>query len=155
MTPTAAEEALDRHALVMAVWLPAGLVAATLFHYGLGQGGAAFILASFAVILAAFIGHVIVNVVLGTAFTRRELALGLVLYAAALLSFGMATLVSSGFATRAFLPGSAGFLLLFAAVVFHMVTIAGARGAFDAFDVVRSFRAPRRQSAPAAEKGSE
>ena len=135
-------QALDRHALVMAVWLPAGLVAAALFHYGLGRGGPAFMLAGFGAILAAFAGHVIVNVLHGTNFTARELALGLVLYAAALVAFGVATLLRPGFAARAFVPMSAGLILIFASVVFTMVTRSGVRGAFESFDVIRTFRTP-------------
>jgi hypothetical protein len=141
------DQALDRHALVMAVWLAGGLVAATLFHYGLGAASPAFLLAAFGMVLAAFAGHVIVNVVYGTAFTPRELALGLVLYAAALVGFVLATLVSPDFTTLAFWPGSGGFLAIFAAVIFYMVTTTGVRGAFEAFDVVRSFRAPPRRTA--------
>lgn len=137
-TPT---EVLDRHALVMTIWLTAGLIAATLFHYGIGGGGALFILAAFAVVIAGFAGHVIVNVVLGGGFTMRELALGLVLYAAALVAFAGAALVSHDFAAHAFLPTSIGLIAIFAAFVFYLVVHSGVRRAFDAFDTVRSFRA--------------
>lgn len=155
MQLTTAEQALDRHALVMTVWLTAGLVAATLFHYGLVAGGAAFLLAAFGVILAAFAGHMIVNVVTSTQFSPRELALGLVLYVVALVGFGIATLVQPGFRTVAFLPVSAGFVGLFAVVVFYMVTSAGVRGAFESFDVIRTFRAPSRQASPRAGERSK
>ena len=151
MAPITAEQALNRHALVMTVWLSAGLVAATVFHYGLGPGGVPFLLAAFGVVLCGFVGHIVVNVVSGVAFTSRELALGLVLYAVALVAFVFATLVVPGFGSRAFLPGSAGFVLVFVVVVFYLVTTAGVRGAFDAFDVVRSFKASpdRAPTAPA------
>ena len=145
MQVTTAEQTLDRHALVTPLWLTAGLVAATLFHYGLGQERAAFLLAAFGVILIAFAGHVIVNGLTGLSFSRRELALGLVLYVVALVGFGIATLVQPGFGAVAFLPVSLGFLGVFAAVVFSMVTQAGVRGAFESFDVIRTFRpVPRR-----------
>ena len=64
--PTRELDALDRHALVMTIWLPFVMVAATAFHYGFGAGGWPFIAAGFAVLIAAFVGHVIVNVSLGT-----------------------------------------------------------------------------------------
>ena len=136
-----AMQTLDRHALVVSIWGTAALIAATLFHYGLGKGGFIFILLAFAVVIAAFISHVIVSVALGADFTGRELALGLVLYAAALVAFGAAVIVSPAFATRAFLPGSAGFLAVFAAFVFYIIVHSGVRRAFDAFDVIRSFNA--------------
>lgn len=155
MAPTTTEQALDRHALVMTIWLTAGLIAATLFHYGLGEGGAMFLLGAFGIILAAFVGHIVVNVVFGTAFSPRELALGLVLYAAALIAFGLATLAQPEFRARAFAPVSAGFVLIFFGVAFYTVTTASMRGAFEAFDVIRSFRAPSRLSALRPGKGSE
>jgi hypothetical protein len=140
MDPLTKPQALDRHALVMAMWLAFGLVALTLFDHGFGSGGAPFILAAFGAILAAFIGHVVVNVVYRTTFTPRELALGLVLYAAGLVAFGLATLFAPGFAARNFVPLSLGFVAVSVSVVFYMVTHFGARRVFDAFDVIRDFR---------------
>jgi hypothetical protein len=140
MNPTALQ-ALDRHALVVTIWGTAALIAVTLFHYGLGNGGFIFILAAFAVVIAAFVGHVIVSLALGNDFTAPELALGLVLYAAALIAFGAAVIVSPAFAARAFLPGSAGFLLVFAAFVFYLIVHSGVLRAFSAFDAIRSFSA--------------
>ncbi|WP_137389431.1 hypothetical protein [Rhodoligotrophos defluvii] len=138
MTPT---ERLDRHALVMAIWLAFGLVAAALFDYGLGSGGSWAIIAAFAVVVAAFIGHIIVNAVFRTSFTPKEVVLGLVIYGVGVLAFGMAALFSPGFGARAFLPISVGFVAVFAAVVFYMITHFGVRRAFEAFDVIREFRA--------------
>ena len=144
-------ETLDRHALVLTIWLTAGLIAATLFHFGAGAGGSAFIFAAFAIVAAAFVGHVIVNVVLGRDFGARELALGLVFYAVALLAFGVATLLSPDFAARAFWATSLGFVGLSAIFVVYLVTKSGARSAFESFDVIRSFRAGR---APRRETGA-
>ena len=136
-------ERLDRHALVMAIWLPAGFVAAAFLHLGLDGGPIAALVCAFASVLAAFAGHVIVNVVTRTAFTARELGLGLVLYLAALLAFGLTALLDPAlWAGRHWIAGS-GFVVLAAAVAFHLVTARGVRGAFEEFDVIRSFRAAR------------
>ena len=135
-------QALDRHALVMTVWLSCGLMAITLFHYGTGTGGALFILAGFAMILLGFIGHIIVNAALGSHFTVREKVLGLALYGASAVAFGLATLLSPDFRANAFVPTSAGFLLIFASIVFYMIVQFGLRRSFDGFDVIRSFRPP-------------
>ena len=72
MAPATTTEALDRHVLVMTIWLTTALIAATLFHYGVGEGGPLFILAAFAAIIAAFAVHVIINIVVGGDFTTRE-----------------------------------------------------------------------------------
>jgi hypothetical protein len=155
MTPVMTTEALDRHVLVLTIWLTAGLIAVTLFHYGVGDGGPLFILAAFGTVIAAFAAHVIVNIVVGGGFTTRELALGLVLYATALIALLAAVLTSHDFAAKAFLPTSAGFVAIFAAVVFYMVVHSGVRRAFDAFDTIRSFRArqPTMQDEPGSSRG--
>jgi hypothetical protein len=97
-------------------------------------------------VAAAFVGHVIVNVVFDRDFSARELALGLVVFAVALVGFGLATLVSGDFAARAFLARSLGFFGLTAVFVFYLVSKSGVRPAFGSFDVIRSFRA--RAAAP-------
>jgi len=146
-------QSLDRHALVMTIWLSFGLVGVALFDYGLGAGGTPFILAAFGAVLAAFVGHVIVNAVHGTTFTPRELALGLVLYAVSLVAFGLAILLSPGFAANHFVPISLGLMAVFASVVFYMITHFGARRAFDAFDVIRDFT-PRRHDPDRPREGN-
>jgi hypothetical protein len=133
-------DALDRHALVMAVWLPLVLVAAAAFHYGFGTGGWPFIAAGFGVLIAAFAGHVIINVMLGTLFTPREVALGLIVYCAGLSAFGLATLASPGLRAASALPVSLGFLGTATVVIATMVIWLGLRGAFDSFDVIRRFK---------------
>ena len=133
-------DALDRHALVIAVWLPLLLVAAAVFHYGFGDGGWPFITAGFAVLIAAFAGHVIVNVALGTQFTPKEVALGLVVYCTGLLAAGFATLVSAVFRSHYAMPVSLGFLDTATVVILTMILWLGLRGAFDSFDVIRRFK---------------
>lgn len=141
MNTADAAQALDRHVLAMTIWLVAGLVAATLFHFGLGHASWVAILGAFLVVVAAFCGHVVLNAVYGCGFTRGELALGLVLYVAAALAFILSVLGSAEFRDAAFLPGAGGFVLVFATAVFYLVTRFGVRGAFEGFDVIRSFRA--------------
>jgi len=146
-------QALDRHALVMAIWLPAGLVGASLLHYGTDRAGAACILGGFAAIVVAFIGHVLVNAAYRTGFSPRERALGLVLYVVALLGFVLTALIGPALPARAFVSLCGGFILLFAVVVFTMLTSYGTRGAFEAFDVIRSFRATAGSAARDEEDG--
>lgn len=131
---------LDRHALAMAIWLSLGLVAAALFSYGFGAGGELSILLAFAALIAAIAGHVIVNAFYRTTFTARELALGLVLYAAGLVAFGLAVILGRRFADQHLVAMSVGFLALFAAVLFYMITHFGVRWVFEAFDVISDFR---------------
>ncbi len=147
MTARPDEDPLDRHALVVAVWLAGGLVAATLLSIGLERGGFLVTLAAFAALLATFIGHVLVNVVFGTGFTPRELGLFLVAAVAGLVAIGLGGIVSADFRETGFLPASLGLVALVAAVVVYMLIRHGVRGAFDAFDVIRDFR-PRDGARP-------
>jgi hypothetical protein len=136
---------LDRHALVLAVWLPAGFVALGLLHYGFGPGGAWWVAAGFGALLAGFVAHVIVNAVLGTIFTVREAGLGMALYAIGMVALVLAVLLGDGFAVRFFLPVAAGMIALLLAAVFYMLTRFGTRDAFDKFDIIRNNN-PRRAS---------
>ena len=132
------DDALDRHALISAVWLPAGFVALGLFHLGFSGGGSRWVLAGFAAVLAGYAFHVIVNTVLSAPFSRYEVALALVVYAAAGLALVLAVLLQPGFAETFFLPVAGGMAALAAAVIFYMVTRSGARAAFDQFDIIRN-----------------
>lgn len=131
---------LDRHALVMSIWLSAGFVAVTLFAHGCRELAMLSVIGGFATVLAGFIGHVIINAVSGTTFTPREVALGLVAYSLALLWFMLALLFGLEIAKALFFPLIAGFIALPLAVIFYMVVHFGVRGAFEAFDVIRDFR---------------
>jgi hypothetical protein len=152
MTAADRSERTERHALVTAIWLPAGVVAAASLHYGFGAGGPLWVMTGFGAILLGFVGHVIVNAVLSTEFSRREVALGLVLYGFAGLALGLCSISVDGFASHDFLPAAAGLAALAAAAVFYMVARYGVRRAFENFDVVREFnpressRLPRRRS---------
>jgi hypothetical protein len=131
---------LDRHALVLSIWLALGFVATALFEYGIGAGGAAYTLAGFLVVIVAFVVHVIINAVLDTTFSPREFALGLVVYATGLLAFGAAVWLDPEFRVRQWVPVSLGFFAVFASVIFYLVTAYGVRRTFNEFDVIRDHR---------------
>jgi hypothetical protein len=138
MNPEEQTARLDRHALVMALWLPVGFVAVALCHHGFALGGPVWVGAGFGMLAIGYVAHVIVNAVLGTTFTAPEVGLSLVLFLAATLGFVMAALVLDGFAARFLLTVIGGMVGLVAVVVFYMLTRSGVRGAFDQFDIIRN-----------------
>jgi hypothetical protein len=138
--PTSGQDALDRHALVLAVWLPCVLAAAALFHFGFASGGWRGLAGGFLVIVGAFLGHVLINLIQGTRFTAKEVALGLVVYCVGALAFSLELLLSREFRAEWILPVSLGFLGTAAVVIATMVLWLGLRGAFEAFDVIRRFK---------------
>jgi hypothetical protein len=141
--PVDATQSLDRHALAVAIWLCLGFVAIVLFKFGLGAGGTPYIFAASLAVVVAFLGHVIVNVIYRTSFTRGELALGLVAYAIGLLSFGFAILFWPLFRSAYLMPTGVGLVVIFVVVAFYLVTVFGLRRTFGAFDVIRDFKHSR------------
>lgn len=137
-------ETLDRHALVMTIWLGLCLPAAALLLQGMRPDSLGFTIFGFAVLVAAFIGHIIVNALYDTTFSARELALGLVIYAATLAAVGIGILVSTDASAGNLLVTGIGLLVFGAAVVFYMITHFGMRRVFDAFDIIRDFRGEKR-----------
>ncbi len=144
----AAVRRLDRHVLVLSCWLPLGFVALALFIHGLNLANDWLAAGAFAAILVGFVGHVIVNAVYRTFFTSRELALGLVVYFLALLSFLLALLLGSEQIAALFAVIGLGFLVLAIAVIAYLVIHLGVRPAFEAFDAIRDFRDRRKLEEP-------
>lgn len=129
---------LDRHALVMALWSPVALVAATLLHLGISGGGAWWIAAGFVAILVGFVGHIIANAALGTEFTSGEVALGGVVYAAAVVALLTGALLApSDRIETVLLPIGLGLAALLVAVISYLLIAYGPRRAFEKFDVIR------------------
>lgn len=147
MTNLETNERLDRHALVMAFWLPTSVVAGSLLHYGLQTARPVFILGGFGVVIAGFVGHVVVNAVLKSDFTIAEIALGLVLILTSLVAFGLAVLFAGDSVAVSFVPLSIGGVALVATIGFYMLSKLGTRGAFESFYVIRSF-GPKDQERP-------
>jgi predicted anti-sigma-YlaC factor YlaD len=136
---------LDRHALVLAIWLPAGFLALAVLAHGFRSAGPIWVLAGFVPILFGFAAHLVVNAVLGTDFTEREAALGLTVVVAAIVALFAASLFDPGFAERYFLPSAGGLAGLAAAIVGYLVIRHGPRRAFETFDIIRDNN-PRRAS---------
>ncbi|GAB5469361.1 MAG: hypothetical protein Kilf2KO_23910 [Rhodospirillales bacterium] len=139
---------LDRHLLVLSLWLPLGFVLLALFSQGLGLANGWLVAGAFATLLVGFVGHVIVNAVYKTFFSSRELALGLVVYVVALLGFLIALLFGSEQVGALFPVIGLGFLATAMTVIAYLVIHLGVRPAFEAFDVISDFRRRRNPDAP-------
>lgn len=130
---------LDRHALVMALWLGFAFVAVTLLKLGIEHVNLWALSLGFSSMLIGFIAHVLVNIVFKTLFTPKEVALGLSVFAICLLWFGLAVFFYPQYRMTLFLPIALGFVALTTAVIFTMITWLGVRGAFESFDIIRRF----------------
>jgi uncharacterized PurR-regulated membrane protein YhhQ (DUF165 family) len=135
---------LDRHALVMALWLGFAFLAVTLLKLGIEHASWWALGLGFASVLTGFIAHVLVNVAFGTRFTQKEVALGLSVFAICLLWFGLAVIFYPQHRVSLFAPIAIGFMTLTASVIFTMITWLGLRGAFESFDIIRRFAPEKR-----------
>ncbi len=133
-------ERLDRHALVMAIWLSFGFMALALLRFALNSQGWILGVIGFAPLLLAFAGHVIVNAVTGTFFSQKEIALGLVAQLVGILAFVIACWSSESFRVLHAAGFGLGLIGVIVAVVFYMLIHFGLRRSFDSFDVIRRFR---------------
>ena len=132
-------KSLDRHALVMTLWLCFAFLAVTLLKLGVDHANWWALSLGFASVLAGFIAHVLINIVFRTLFTPREVALGLFVFAICLLWFGLAVIFYPQHRLSLFLPIALGFVALTTVVIFTMITWLGVRGAFESFDIIRRF----------------
>ena len=132
-------KSLDRHALVMALWLGFAFVAVILLKLGIEHVNLWALSFGFAAVLIGFIAHVLINIVFKTLFTPKEVALGLFIFAICLLWFGLAVIFYPQHRLSLFLPIALGFVALTTAVIFTMITWLGVRGAFESFDIIRRF----------------
>ncbi len=124
---------------MLSFWLALGFAGSILVQLGFRRSDALVTLAGFAVLIAGFIGHIIINKYYETSFTERETALGLLMYSVSLLGFLLLGVFSDAFTRTNFISGAAGFVAIFATVIFFMISRYGLRQAFNFFDVIRKF----------------
>ena len=131
-------KALERHCLVLSVWFPLLLLSMSVFHFGLTNSAPWFLATGFLVIIAGFIGHVVINLTLNTSFTNGETALALFVLFLALICTIFYGLFSKQQETLPnFLVMCLGLLGLVLTVFLYLLFKHGPRGAFRKFDVIR------------------
>ncbi len=94
-------------------------------------------LGGFALIVAGFIAHVIVNAVFKTGFSAGEVATGFVAFGVALTGFILACLLDHDLGAIDIASGIAGFAAIVACFLVYLVTKFGLKGAFSQFHVKR------------------
>lgn len=133
------EQKLERDLIVMCNWAAFGVIGLGLLLDGIARSAYLVGLAGVFGIVAGFVGHIIINAVFKQSFSVGEVALGLVLFAVAVLLFVFSWLFS-GHAEVTFLIG----LTLLASIVIgffaYVLTRYGVSGAFRRFDVKTSVK---------------
>lgn len=138
MTDITPSERVDRNALVLAIWMPAGFLGALLLRYGTINGNAWWTAAAFAIVITCFVGHILVNVLTKTRFTAGETALGGVVLAVAIIGLLLSRLLMPGRIDAAtFMTIGLGLTLLVVTLVIYLLIALGPRRALEEFDVIR------------------
>jgi hypothetical protein len=107
-------------------------------NWGLGLLG-------YGLLVAGFVGHLVVNHVFETGFSPGEIALGLVLFGISALSFIASALLDPRFGSENLGLGLTGFAALAACMVFYLVIRYGMRGTWD---LIHSLRQRARAGKP-------
>ncbi|MFT3989605.1 hypothetical protein [Aestuariivirga sp.] len=126
------EKTIERRAAVFAVWMTLGTLGLCLVLQGISANALLLGLSGVAVLVAGFIGHIIVNAVFGTDFTQGEIAFGTAAgtVIAALVVMGWMT--GGATLTGQYIAGALMFVLL-VSVLAYLVHRFGVRGMFSRF----------------------
>lgn len=104
---------------------------------GFSGGNLAAGLIGFALFIAGFAAHVIINWIYQTDFTAGESALGFVVFVVAAVSFIGSWIFDPNFGAINRAIGLAGFGSTFGCFMFYMFVKYGVRGSFTKFDRIR------------------
>jgi hypothetical protein len=91
------------------------------------------ILGGFALFVAGFISHLIINVVFHHGFTTGEIVTGLVAFGVGLACFIAAVIPGAGIAGPEFVVGISGFATLVLCFLVYLIIKFGLKGAFSRF----------------------
>lgn len=123
----------EKRLAVVASWSLFGAFGLCLILSGFGSRQLAASLSGFALFVAGFIAHVIINRVYRTSFSSGEVVLGFVAFGVAVLSFVVSWITASHFGQSNVVAGIAGFAALVVAFLVYVVTKYGLKGSFSMF----------------------
>ena len=125
---------VDRDLLVFSIWAVLGFLGAAFLLEGLTRDAYWVSLIGIAVIVAAFIAHIIVNAVFDTGFANGEVALGIGSFGLLAFVF-IASWFTGDMSMPDFWSGLTLFSVLAAGLFVYLSTRHGLRGAFSRFHV--------------------
>ncbi len=128
------ERKLERGIIVFCNWAVFGIIGLTFLLEGVATDAYLTALAGIIGIVAGFIGHMVINVVFGQAFSLGETALGLAVFAISILIF-ILNWAFVGLSETDFFIGLTLLSVLVTGFFAYLSTRYGIRGAFNRFDV--------------------
>lgn len=134
MANPAPDPTIDRSILVFAIWSVLGLLGLAIVLEGLNRDVWLLAASGVAVLVAAFVAHIVVNAIFHTGFSRGETALGIAAYGVLGLVF-IAGWLSGGLSLLNFYSGLTFFGVIAAGFIAYLSTRHGLRGAFSQFHI--------------------
>lgn len=125
---------LNRGILVFSIWGSLGVLGLCLFLEGMARDSWPVAAGGVAVIVLAFVAHIVVNALFGSGFTAGETVLGIAAYGLLGLVF-VAGALTSGMTATGYYSGLTLFGALAAGFIGYLVTRHGLRGAFSQFHI--------------------
>lgn len=127
------EKATEHLLAVVTLWGVAGAFGLGLILSGFHDGSVAVGLLGFAVVIAGFVAHTIVNSVYATRFSPLQIVAGMVLFCVGVLSFLASWLLDPQFGPAGVAIGLGGFAAVIVAFIAYVVSAHGLGGAFSLF----------------------
>ena len=94
-------------------------------------------LLGFALIVAGYVSHIIVNHLFASRFGPGEVALGFVAFVVSMTSFALSWILLPDFPPANIAIGLSGFAALLAVFIFYMTAVHGIRGSIALIDAAR------------------
>jgi hypothetical protein len=129
----------ERKLAVMTAWGFFGSFGLCFVMSGFGAADIVIGLLGFALVVAGFCAHVLINHLFDTGFTEGEVALGFIVLTASVLSFVAGWIMVADFGIARIAIGLGGFAAVFACLVFYTVKVHGVRGSITLIDEIRKF----------------
>jgi len=130
-------KATERSLAIVTNWGVFGSFALGFAMSGFVGGQVAAGLVGFALVVAGFAAHVIINQLFGTGFSRGEIVVGFMAFGVALLSFIAAWLFDPHFGAAGVTVGLVGFGAIIVSFMVYLVTKYGLKGSFSMFHVLQ------------------
>ena len=137
-------EAQERRLAVMTAWAFFGAFGVCLILSGFAEDSLLAGLSGFALIIAAFIAHVIVNRIFGADFSQPQVALGLGAFTVGALCYIASVLFDPEFGETDVAMGLVGFTALASAFVVYIIINYGVRGSYQMVYRLHAAERPQR-----------
>jgi hypothetical protein len=128
----------ERKLAIITSWGVAGSFGLSCIMSGFNQNQLALGLLGFALLIAAFVAHLIIGSMFGLMFDTGEVIVGFILFGIGLVAFAASWIFDPRFDSVDVAMGLAGFAAIIACFFVYLVTRFGLKGSFSMFHQLRN-----------------